>query len=100
MTTTAPPIDAPGQRLAAELPRLVAAARAALPGEPVPAFAHLRVRSRGRDRDYLLGFQTVVTDAVSVLNWQTAPLAAVFFSTPEGSDYDVEVGGRTLSGTV
>ena len=83
--------------------------RSALPGESVPCFAHLRIESAGasgasgaggRMRDVLLGFRTFTDGPLTLLNWQTAPLAAVFFAYREGEEYELEVGGRILAGTV
>src|SRR5262245_45255617 len=84
-----PELDPSERALVADVTRLVAAARAVRPSDPVPCFALLRVRSRGRDRDYLLGAETVVTPGVTVLHWQTAPLAEVFFGCTEGADYEL-----------
>lgn len=102
-------------RLLDDILRLCTHLRSALPGESVPCFAHLRVESAGaagtagskgmggaagRVRDLLLGFRTVTSPAVTVLHWQNAPLAEVFFSSREGEDYELDVGGRVLAGTV
>jgi energy-coupling factor transporter ATP-binding protein EcfA2 len=92
-------------RLLDELGRLCAHLRRALPGESVPCFAHLRIESvdpagATRVRDLLLGFRTFSSDAVTLINWQTAPLAEVYFSCREGEEYELSVGGRELGGTV
>lgn len=88
-----------------ELVRLCAHLQKALPGESVPCFAHLRIEPTGppgasRARDLLLGWRTITSPEVTVLNWQTAPLAEVFFSCREGEEYELSVGGRELCGTV
>lgn len=88
-----------------ELVRLCAHLHKALPGESVPCFAHLRIEPAGpagaiRARDLLLGWRTLSSPEVTVLNWQTAPLAEVFFSCREGEEYELSVGGRELCGTV
>ena len=88
-----------------ELVHLCAHLKKALPGESVPCFAHLRIEPAGaagasRARDLLLGWRTVTSPEVTVLNWQTAPLAEVFFSCREGEEYELSVGGRELCGTV
>lgn len=89
-----------------ELVRLCAPLRSALPKESIPCFAHLRIRptaadgTAGRVRNLLLGWQTLSTAEVSLLHWQTAPLAEVFFANREGEEYELEVGGRVLAGTV
>ncbi|MDO9015353.1 MAG: ATP-binding domain-containing protein [Deltaproteobacteria bacterium] len=82
------------------LEALVAAAMAAAPGDAPPPVAWLQVETRGRVRDLLLGWRTDITGPVTLLDWQSSPLASVFFSTPEGDDYEIEVDGRTLDGTV
>lgn len=80
------------------LESLIAAARARAPGAAL--YAHLRVASRGRARDYLLSDRTLVADDVTLLHWERAPLAEVFFSTPTGAAYELTEGARTLEGTV
>lgn len=62
--------------------------------------ARLRVRTPAGVRDILLGDRTITGDAVAMLGWQTAPLAGVFFAYREGDDYELELDGRELSGTV
>src|SRR5262245_38505245 len=88
------------RRMLEDLERLCAQAREAVPGAPVPCFAHLRVETEGRLRELLLGPLSVTRGPVPILNWQTAPLASVFFSSRVGEPYDLEVGERTLEGTV
>jgi superfamily I DNA/RNA helicase len=96
--TTGTGLDPARAALVADIARLVAAARAKAPA--LACFAHLRVRSRERVRDYLLANVTLTTDAVTVLNWQSAPLAEAFFACPAGSDYEIRAGERTLTGEV
>ena len=83
---------------------------AAAGGGQIPQyFAHLRLRSTGalgdrrkgeRINDLLLGNARRLGTGVSIIDWQTAPLAQVFFSHEEGDDYEVEIDGRTLEGQV
>jgi len=94
-----PPTDAELAYLA-DVVRLVDRARAALPQATAPCHAHLRVVRGGRARDYLLGPQTVTGGDVTVLRWDHSPLAAAFFASVEGGDYELDAGGRTLSGAV
>lgn len=63
-------------------------------------FGWMEVESGGRVREHLLGWRTDIAGPVSVLHWQTSPLASVFFSTPVGDDYELTVDGRTLAGTL
>ena len=99
------------QRLLEDLLRLCAQLRRAFPGESVPCFAHLRVAPAGladpgqgnrgsKYRDVFLGLRTLNDPAATVLHWQTAPLSAVFFNSGVGEEYELEVGGRVLEGTV
>ena len=80
----------------AQIAALVAAARRALPNQPVPCFAYLRVRIRDREREYLLGPQTALHPEVSVLQWREAPLAAAFFAASEDEPTEIEIDGRTV----
>ncbi|MDB4928092.1 MAG: UvrD/Rep helicase family protein, partial [Myxococcaceae bacterium] len=93
--------DAPSEeqhRLLTHLEALVAAS--AGPPDAAAPVAWMQLESRGRTRDYLLGWRTEVGGAVTVLHWQTSPLAAVFFSTRVGDDYEIAVDGRTLEGSL
>src|SRR3569832_2125923 len=87
-----------------ELERRCDAARAALPEnldkETPPCFAHMRLLSGGKTREFLLGWRTLARGALTLLHWQDAPLAEVFLSTREGEEYELEVGERMLSGTL
>jgi DNA helicase IV len=65
-----------------------------------PYFAHMRLRIGERNRDLLLGSQTRTNQNVSILDWQSAPLAEVFFSCAPGDDYEVDTGERVLTGTL
>jgi DNA helicase II / ATP-dependent DNA helicase PcrA len=65
-----------------------------------PYFAHMRVRIGGRNRDLLLGSETRVGKDVSIIDWQNAPLAEVFFSCAPGDDYEIDTGDRVLTGTL
>jgi DNA helicase-2/ATP-dependent DNA helicase PcrA len=87
-------------RVVDHIERLVAAAGLTAPSDAPPPVAWMQVETRGRVRDLLLGWRTDVVGAVTVLHWQTAPLASVFLSTREGEDYELDVDGRTLEGTV
>jgi DNA helicase-2/ATP-dependent DNA helicase PcrA len=75
-----------------------------LPDMRAPCFAHLRVRSRGRMRDLLLGWETFLTSSaakVSILDWQTSPMASVFFAYRQGDAYEEELDdGRLLTGEI
>jgi DNA helicase-2/ATP-dependent DNA helicase PcrA len=74
----------------------------ALPDARAPYFARMRVVMDGdsRPRDILLGAQTYADarHGIRIIDWQTAPLARVFFAYRPGDDFAEEVGGRELSG--
>ena len=99
------PIAQELQRLCSQLAGLCGRLRSALPQDSVPCFAHLRIQTTeptgaGRIRDLLLGWRTWTEGALTLIHWQTAPLAEVFFAYREGEEYELEVGGRVLAGTV
>jgi hypothetical protein len=60
-----------------------------------------RLRSGGgAERDLLLGTWTRVGKGLALVDWRSAPLAEPFFGCEEGEEYAVEVGGRTVEGTL
>ncbi len=69
-------------------------------GEPAPFAARLRVRTATGERELLLGARTREGSSATVIDWQTAPLAAVYFGHQEGDEYELEHDGRALTGTV
>jgi DNA helicase-2/ATP-dependent DNA helicase PcrA len=61
---------------------------------------HLRVRSGGRVRDLILGPDSLLSGAAALLDWERAPLAAVFLGHAV-DDYELELDdGRSVEGTV
>ncbi len=46
----------------------------------------------------LLGAKTFVGSDVTIIDWQHAPLAEIFFAFQEGEEYEVELGDRSLGG--
>ena len=93
-------LDSPWQEIVEDQVRFSRAARDALPDLSVPYFAHMRLLRGGRTRDVLLGATTFVGSDVTIIDWQHAPLAEIFFACPEGEEYEVDVGDRTVSGTL
>jgi DNA helicase IV len=93
-------LDSPSREIVEDQLRLSRAARDALSDLPVPYFAHMRLLRDGRTRDVLLGGKTFVGSDVTIIDWQHAPLAEVFFAGPEGEEYEVDFGDRTVSGTL
>lgn len=59
---------------------------------------HLRLETARRVADVFLGDATHLDATVSIIDAETAPMAEVFFTTDEGSIYEVEVDGRSVSG--
>ena len=91
-------LDSPWQEIVEDQIRLSRAARNALPDLPVPYFAHMRLLRDGRTRDVLLGAKTFVGSDVTIIDWQHAPLAEIFFAFQEGEEYEVELQDRSLGG--
>jgi len=75
---------------------------AGLPDPRAPYFAHLRIEVDGRVRDLLLGDRTFVDSRrdVSIVDWRTAPVAAVFFDHRQGDWYEEDFPGRLAEGLV
>lgn len=90
------PITPEERRIVAEHEALVAR----FAGEGAPYAARLRVRTKAGERDVLLGARTQVDAAAARVDWQSAPLAAVFFGHAEGDAYELEVDERVIEGTV
>jgi DNA helicase II / ATP-dependent DNA helicase PcrA len=64
-------------------------------------FGHMRLRTDVREVDLLLGNVTQAGRAERVLlDWQSAPLAEVYFTHDEGEDYELELPDRTVTGHV
>ena len=96
VNTVAP--SPPSPRLESQL-GLLRAVREMAAGTRLPAyFAHMRLDSGGRRTDVLLGNARRLGAGVSIIDWQTAPLAQVFFAHEEGEAYEVELEGRVLEG--
>ena len=93
-------LDAPWQQIVEDQLRLARDVRQALPELRVPYFAHMRLLREGRTRDVLLAGKTLIRPDITIIDWQDAPLAEVFFACREGEEYEVEVGDRTLGGTL
>jgi DNA helicase IV len=82
------------------LTRLLDAAKPLLPRTAAPVFGHMRLKTAARESHLFLGRQTKPGAGVSVIDWQTAPLAKVFFSCAEGEEYELDGPGRRLTGTL
>lgn len=76
------------------------ARRVASLGE-APFLAHARVRAAaGGERDLLFGTRTHVGGGLALLDWRTAPLSEVLLGVDEGEEYQLEVAGRSVEGTL
>lgn len=78
--------------------RLLSLARRLLPARSAPYFGHMRLESRGRTSDLLLGSETRAGAEISIIDWQRAPVAEAFFGCLEGDTYEIDIGERTLEG--
>lgn len=94
------PLTLEERQIVAEEQALAAEFAGRVPGARAPYFARLRVRTAAGTRDVLLGGRTITGDSAALVDWQAAPLAAVFFADREGDDYELEHDGRELTGTV
>ncbi len=67
-----------------------------------PYFGHMKLKEDGRVRDVLIGNNTYVdTDSgVRVVDWRDAPVSKIYYRYAEGEEYEEEIGGRTLEGTM
>ncbi len=65
-----------------------------------PYFAHMRLREGGREREVFLGRATRLDQGLRIVDWRNAPVSAVFYRYQEGDEYDEEMGGRHIEGTL
>ncbi len=62
---------------------------------------YLRVRSQGRIRDLILGPESLVVAGVALIDWEQAPLAAVFLGNGVDDEYELELDDeRSVEGIV
>lgn len=72
-----------------------------LPSDDSPYFGHLRLRTgTGRVRDVLVGERSWLGGEPAILDWRVAPLARLLMFCDEGDDYALDIGARTVDGTV
>jgi DNA helicase-2/ATP-dependent DNA helicase PcrA len=74
-----------------------------LPIDPAsPYFAHLRLREGGRERDVLIGKRGLIDRAagVQIVDWRNAPVSRIYYRYDEGDDFDEQLPGGRLEGTV
>lgn len=80
------------------LERLLAVLEAA--GTATPVFAHIRLRTTRRELDVLLGSANRGFSGGTIVDWQAAPLAEVFFLCDEGEAYEIDEADRSIVGTL
>jgi hypothetical protein len=81
-----------GERVAHLEAVLAKAGSTAYPG-------HVLLETAGHLRDVLLGAGSRSAPVVAI-DWQTAPLAQIFFTADEGQAYEVDVEARSVEGTL
>ncbi len=65
-----------------------------------PYFAHLRLREGDRIRDLCLGKGTYLKQGLRIVDWRDAPIAQLFYRYQQGDEYEEEINGRTVLGTI
>jgi DNA helicase-2/ATP-dependent DNA helicase PcrA len=65
-----------------------------------PYFAHLRLREEDRVRDLCLGKATYLKQGLRIIDWRHAPIAQLFYRYQQGDEYEEEISGRTILGTI
>jgi DNA helicase-2/ATP-dependent DNA helicase PcrA len=65
-----------------------------------PYFAHLRLRENRTERDILLGKATRLQRGVRIVDWRNAPISRIFYRYQQGDEYEEDIAGRTMTGTV
>ncbi len=73
-----------------------------LPDRRLPYFAVMRLKTKNKVRDVLLGYRTFINakNSVTIVDWRNAPITQVFFTAQEGEEYEEEVNGRIIEGVV
>jgi DNA helicase-2/ATP-dependent DNA helicase PcrA len=87
-------------RQSALLDQLRASRQAPQVDRDSPYFAHLRLRESGSERDILLGKATRLQRGVRIVDWRNAPISRIFYRYQQGDEYEEEIAGRTMTGTV
>ena len=67
-----------------------------------PYFGHLRLVENGKRRDVLIGGRSYVDPnaGIRIVDWRHAPVSRIFYRYQEDDDYEEELGGRFVEGTV
>jgi len=69
-------------------------------GTSSPVFAHLRLRTPRRELDVLLGTANRTFSRGTIIDWQAAPLAEVFFLFDENETYEIDEADRSITGVL
>lgn len=69
-------------------------------GNGTPVFAHLRLRTPRRELEVLLGASNRGFSRGTIIDWQAAPLAEVFFLCDENEAYEIDEADRSITGTL
>ena len=74
----------------------------ALPNPEEPYFAHLSIAFGARVRDVLVGYRAFidVERRVTIVDWQTSPMADVFYSYREGEAFEEELPSGVVEGVI
>ena len=81
-----------------EQQRLLEEVRRELPYNREPYFAHMKISRNGVERNILIGPETVIGSEITIIDWQKAPMAEVFFAFREKEEYELEINGQLLTG--
>lgn len=76
---------------------------ASLPPNPgSPYFGHIRVQQNDRVMDVLLGQRALIDREVGtpIIDWRHAPISKLYYGYQEGDEYEEELGGQLVEGTV
>ena len=65
-----------------------------------PYFAHLRLHEGDRIRDLCLGKGTYLKQGLRIVDWRDAPIAQLFYRYQQEDEYEEEINGRTVQGSV
>jgi len=70
--------------------------------EPVPPGERRPGGPPKRRRDVLIGARSYVDsgDGIRIVDWRHAPVSKIYYRYTEGDDYEEELGGRMVEGTV
>ncbi len=67
-----------------------------------PYFAHLQISTADGTQDILIGRRSFIDRpaGVQIVDWREAPISKIYYRYEEGDEFEEEVAGRALRGTV